>query len=456
MDKRINMTNALLAISDCNIALYQQGECQYTNSGYATVTDSQLVFGEEAEHLGIHHPLNAYCHFWQDMSQSELSNPQRHLKTQADLVYAQLQHIKSFDKNESALTTELHLLVPSHYQHEQLSLLLGICEAAAYRPVQADDYGALLLSRYYAPHTEEQTIVLIDVQQHQTVVSEYVIQSHVTLKNCHVIAKTGRCSFLQAMMQTVANEFIRQKRFDPLHSPNSHSQLYQVLTQHLLDIEAGTQHASEALTINLDGHSVTISIDTLQQGFMNVFPALSDGLARHGDLTHDVAILAPSSSWLLPFLKKADMGDLLDITETVSPEDQQHLLADMTNLSHSDDVNSMSDQQENHRIDGPIYYRTTCPAVGKMQLLTTKKQPVVSHIRIEHQLYKLDNHNSVQLSMSFGELTISLLNNTVQLAVELSLPKQQASTQHTVILGELFTLPDQKVLQPLAMESMHG
>ena len=210
----------VLEASDTGIRLSKDGEILYDEPGVALVEKNALTFGYEAMRQCKIHPSLEQSQYWQSLSQGPVHPEGMGVRTQADLVYHQLQEIK--DRCDLAANDPLWVAVPADVSEAQLSLLYGIALQIGIRIADFVDCGVA----YAAGLGLESSCVFLDVGLHRTVLSEVEIQSSATRGHVSVVQQSGRASLANTWIKFVSERFLDKSRFDPRKFGDAEQQVF--------------------------------------------------------------------------------------------------------------------------------------------------------------------------------------------------------------------------------------
>ena len=155
------MSVHLIELNDRNVRLRNQDEILLESPGFANIADKQPVFGEEARKIARLHPRQTFSQFWSQLSLDPLANSEGHFRHQADLAFAHLNAIAG----QNALTDEVIFAVPSNYNRNQLSILLGLVQSCEFDAAGLVDLALLRTAGAESPDKA----VYLDIQLHQCV-----------------------------------------------------------------------------------------------------------------------------------------------------------------------------------------------------------------------------------------------------------------------------------------------
>ncbi len=340
------MTATLIELNDLSLRCYKSS---LQEPGFALVLADRVVIGETARQQARLKPLQAHYHFWQNLNTEALHSTNPRIRHTADLVYWQLQQLT----HALAPDEPLVLVVPAHFSRDQLALLLGICQALALNVIAMVDNALASASG----HRESGHYVCVDLHLNQCVVTELTVATttlttHIERQRHHALAEQGWQSLLDYLATIITDEFIRQCRFDPLHSANSEQALYDQLPLLLKNDSAG-QH-----TMIIEQQKIQLSADLINNHVRTFFQPLLTTLAPW---QHSRLLLTP------PWQAVANIGCHLTnhqqlADHAISQNCQHHLpMADLI-------------QRQQHK--SQLHERTTVYIGDKLTLTHDHQSPV--------------------------------------------------------------------------------
>ncbi|MEL6870814.1 MAG: FHA domain-containing protein [Pseudomonadota bacterium] len=240
----------LVEVHDAAVRVHDGAKPLAVEVGYATVTDSKVVqTGDASRADAKRHPRRTVNDFWHRLSTQPLDNMPL---TRADLAAAQVQSLlpttQYADRN-------VVLLLPGALPREQIGLLLGVFEACRLPVVGIVDAAVAATRHHYA----NQTLLHIDVGLHATTVSRLRQSDALSaLDDVRAVDDCGLQTLMDAWLKFFATEFVRQCRFDPLHSAAAEQHLFDALPAWLQQVE---QQPQTQLAFSTDGHEHTIDVN---------------------------------------------------------------------------------------------------------------------------------------------------------------------------------------------------
>ena len=203
------MTLAAVEFNDQSLLIQADDDTRHAEPGFARLTDSGVVTGEEARRLAWREPQHMYNQYWCHLNLTPLANRHRFARHNADMAYAQLYGLwQSAGEPET-----LALAAPGSFTHEQLSLLLGIVKAI---PAET----SLVIDSALAACLDiERDTLFVDVHLHESVLTVCRPENGVVrIVDQEIFPGTGMSQIQNAVARHISDFLIESYRFDPLHS----------------------------------------------------------------------------------------------------------------------------------------------------------------------------------------------------------------------------------------------
>jgi len=230
----------ILAIetNDAGIAVAKDLAIVAQSPGYAVLDEDKLLLGEEAERRAQLLPNQTNSRFWETLSPHPLPHPTVSAGTHADLVYAHLGQI--WNKLREGADAVI-LAVPGDYSRAQLELLLGITGKLGI-PVRALVDAAVASAQ---PVPDRATLLNLDIHLHRVVLTCLAQGDELARTQVQVADGVGLADLYGVWAKTIAELFVRETRFDPLHSAQAEQALHDRLPQVLATLASQDTTALE-------------------------------------------------------------------------------------------------------------------------------------------------------------------------------------------------------------------
>jgi hypothetical protein len=424
----------LIELNDRNVRLRNQDEILLESPGFANIVDKQPVFGEEARKVARLHPRQTFSQFWSQLSLDPLANSDGHFRHQADLAFAHLNAIAG----ERALTDEVIFAVPSNYNRNQLSILLGLVQSCEFDAAGLVDMALLRTAGADNPDKA----VYLDIQLHQSVLTTFTQKDGGVVRDKMVqIPGTGLLALHDAWANMATDEFIKQSRFDPQH--NAETEQY-VHNQMFHWIDQARKNNEILMEINNKGAVYQARVNTghFEQKVRNVFGRVKEELETLAG--NDYLLHMPEDHVELPGLSLY-MSSLNPVTDSLLMENC---------LRHLDHIKGEP---------GSLSFITNLPGTQQSSspATSTKANNAPSHVLINDRAYALPaqlqfgpvNGSSpagagaiqVKAAGGTGDLRISVTTDGVMLDIQgvgiVQLNGIKAEPREVLKLGDTIQLP---------------
>ncbi len=242
-------------LNDAAIVVANEERILYREPGFALLENDTLLVGAEAYANARLQPRAIQNRFWSALQTEPLADPRfRHLSS-ADLVSRQLEQIW---QRVAKPGDQLAIAVPPSMDNEQLGLLLGIVEELDIPVIAMVDAAVAATRRLY----ENAVPVHVDLSLHTTNLTRLMQEGEAQVERSAVVADAGLLRLQDSWLRTIAEAFVRQSRFDPLHTAETEQALQDKLMDWLpiaaradtvaMEIEyRGIVHRAEVETLEL-------------------------------------------------------------------------------------------------------------------------------------------------------------------------------------------------------------
>ncbi|MBL6717171.1 MAG: hypothetical protein ISQ02_00840 [Pseudomonadales bacterium] len=247
------MTLATFELNDGGLRLRTGAGQEQCEPGLALAQGQDLLLGHAAAAWVRREPAKVMNEHFHRLSTDPLPQPLERARTHADLIHAQLQGLWQAGADPSG---EALLAVPGTWNREQLALLLGIADACAFDAVGLVDSALLTLAGAgplaRGPHA------VIDGGLHQGLVSSFA-QHPEQLERTGVspVPAAALTDLEDCWLSAIADQFVAETRFDPLHTGASEQALFDALPGWLEALSRG-ETPEAALTVNGQRFALTL------------------------------------------------------------------------------------------------------------------------------------------------------------------------------------------------------
>ncbi|MDH3621694.1 MAG: FHA domain-containing protein [Gammaproteobacteria bacterium] len=208
--------------------------------GYALLEEDDLITGREAWASASMKPRRIQNHYWDDLSTKSLTDVRFTHLTAADLVSRQLE---SLWKRVAKPGDKLALAVPGYMSNDNLGLLLGIAVDLDIPVVSMVDAAVAATRRQYVNAVP----VHIDLSLKAAMLTRLSQDGQAQYERAAVVDDTGMLDLYAIWLRMIAETFVQQSRFDPLHTAETE----QVLQDRMLDWLA-IASSQESVTMDIE------------------------------------------------------------------------------------------------------------------------------------------------------------------------------------------------------------
>ena len=204
---------ALLALdlNDAGITALDEDGIVYREPGFALVEENGLTTGIEAYANARIQPRRIHAHYWSSLTTEPLPDERfRHLSA-ADLVSRQVEQLWNAARGRG---DRVAVAVPHYMQAANLSLFLGICDDLGIPVIALADAAVAATRRQYLNATP----IHVDVSLHATLMTRIGQDGEARVEKSEVVEGSGLSALHDTWIRTLAEAFVQQSRFDPLHT----------------------------------------------------------------------------------------------------------------------------------------------------------------------------------------------------------------------------------------------
>ena len=205
-------------LNDAGIVVVDGDKILYREPGFALLEDDHIVTGTTAYASAKLKPRRIQNHFWSDLRADALPDRRFHPLSAADLVSNQLDQMW---KQVSVDGDRLAIAVPPYMHSENLGLLLGIAAELSIPVVAMCDAAVCATRRHY----EHAVVVHIDLSLHSSMLTRLMQEGQVQFERTAVIEDSGLLLLQDTWLKIIAEAFVQQSRFDPLHTAETEQML---------------------------------------------------------------------------------------------------------------------------------------------------------------------------------------------------------------------------------------
>lgn len=274
--------------------------------GYAMIDEKEIVVGDVARRHAFLKPQVVFNQYWQLLNLSPLAYKSSLARHNADLAFTHLNSL--FEVGE--IPEEIVLAIPGSFDREQLGLILGLTKAAKFNVVGVVDAALLdVAGADSLPLSTTDAFLYVDIHLQQLVVTEINVADSLSKGDVKTFSELGLRSLLDTWAHTIAEKFIQQYRFDPMHNAKGEQQIHDLLPGWLNELNRLPEVPIE-LSSSQGNFRLNIGVADLSATLAEKLSKLHDYLDKSGNnqvvLSHRLSLL-PGIANSLP--NKCEIGE---------------------------------------------------------------------------------------------------------------------------------------------------
>lgn len=260
------MSGHVLELNDCELRVASGTKVVARSPGFAVILEDATYLGVEALKRAHLYPRQCYSRFWTDLNQDALAVAAPRHRHHADIAF---EHLKSVHE-QAGRPAEMILAVPGNWPNEQLSLLLGIVQALPFKATGLVDSAVAAAAGVAGAGRWHH----IELYLHETVLTRLSGDGEMTRESVETLDNGGLTVVHEALAGLVADLFIRQCRFDPLHNAETEQALYDQIPgclQHLstrTEVILEIKYRGARNQVKLDRGSVLAKLGDFYEGIL--------------------------------------------------------------------------------------------------------------------------------------------------------------------------------------------
>jgi hypothetical protein len=301
------MAQLAVHLNDAGISVQDETTVHYREPGFALLDDDRLTTGLAALAEARLKPRRIHNGYWSDLQTEPLPDRRFHQLSAADIVSRQLEQIWARVSGES-----LVVAVPPYMGTANLSLFLGIAAELNIPVAGMVDAAVAATRREY----QGASPVHVDLSLHSTLLTRLNQSGQVSVDRSEIIEDCGVIGLFDAWIALIAESFVQQSRFDPLHTAETEQMLQDKLEGWLaaaargdsvaMEVEyRGIRHEAEVESLELVAaaapfyHRIVSSLRAVYRADETPALQLSDRAARMPGLADTLAARVGGEIYLL-------------------------------------------------------------------------------------------------------------------------------------------------------------
>jgi hypothetical protein len=240
-------------LNDAGLCVLDAETILYREPGFALLEDDGLTTGTAAFASARIRPRRVQSGFWANLQTEALTDRQFQHLSNADLVSRQLEQMWKAVAHKG---DRLVVAVPAYMNNNNLALFLGIAAELDVPVVAMVDAAVAATRREY----KDAVPVHIDLSQHSALLTRMSQAGLAAVDRSEVIEDSGLLSLFDEWRKVIAEAFVQQSRFDPLHTAETE----QMLQDRIADwLTVASTSPSVALEIEFRGVTHQAEIESL-------------------------------------------------------------------------------------------------------------------------------------------------------------------------------------------------
>jgi len=212
------MTLLAAHLNDAGLLITDGDRILCREPGFALLEDDGLITGRPAWANASLHPRRIQNRYWTDLQTVPLADRRFQHLTSADIVSRQLEEMW---QRAARPGDHLALAVPGFMRNENLGLLLGIALDLNIPVVAMVDAAVAATRRQYAHGVP----VHIDLSLHSAMLTRISQDGQAQYERSAVVDESGMLDLYDLWLRIIAETFVQQSRFDPLHTAETEQAL---------------------------------------------------------------------------------------------------------------------------------------------------------------------------------------------------------------------------------------
>jgi hypothetical protein len=240
----------ILAAGDNPVRLLEVDGQRQESPGFAIPEEKRLLVGNSAAGKAHLFPLQVMNRFWDQLNTEPLERKTGLAQNHAEIACAHLSRVWENIKDYGA---GIIVAVPGYYGREQLGLILGMAQELS---IPVKGFVSLPVAASRTPRPDAMLFHL-DIHLHRFEIAYLHQDSHLRGESSVTVEEVNLEQFSRGWVESIAEEFVRSTRFDPLHEAATEQDIYNRLPAAL---EMLKSHTSFIFEIAQGTHSYRITL----------------------------------------------------------------------------------------------------------------------------------------------------------------------------------------------------
>ena len=269
----ISDAGIMVAACDPERLLIIDGE-DTESPGFALAKRKRFFLGRAAERKAHLYPREVIDCFWDQLNTQPLEQANPYAQNHAELAYEHLARIWKAIKDHG---NEMMIAVPASFNKDHMGLVLGIARELSI-PVKGFVPQAVAATPNHEP---EGLLLHLDIHLHRAEVTclKWEDEDRLIQKDSAWDEGRGISRLYKEWINSIAEEFVRVTRFDPLHKAASEQELYDRLPDVLTQLQKSPSVVFE-MRVGSKTYHITLTRDLFLQKCEPVFQAINHLINR--------------------------------------------------------------------------------------------------------------------------------------------------------------------------------
>lgn len=251
----------VIEISDIALSVADASGLRHSSACCAVVEGRELLLGDAARARARLNPRQTHERFWAQLDQQPLLRPAGTATTHADLAWF---HLHALWQQAGRANDEVIFAVPPDWDRQQLALLLGIAKACEIRAVGLVAAPVAAASNI----ADGDSLLYLDTQWQRVRGTHIGGEQQRALGASLEASKRGMSALYDSWAALIAEHFLHETRFDPLHRADSEQLLYARLPDWL-----HTLRDNVSATLSLDVGARVYRVEMSRQSLVSAVAA---------------------------------------------------------------------------------------------------------------------------------------------------------------------------------------
>ncbi|MBW1840291.1 MAG: FHA domain-containing protein [Deltaproteobacteria bacterium] len=280
--------------------------------GYAVPEKKHLLVGRSAEGKAHLLPLQVNNRFWDQLNTEPLEKKTRHAQNHAEIA---CDHLSLIWENVKMHGDDMIIAVPDYYGREHLGLILGMAQELS---IPLKGFVSLPIAASVNPWPDAMLLHL-DIHLHRFEITYLHQGKDLTREQSTDVQEIKLEQLYRKYVESIAEEFVRNTRFDPLHKAATEQALYNRLPAALEILKVNSSFLFE-ISHGKHIYRITLSRDRLKRKsaptYDEILNLIGQMRAAHGKNDFRIVLQLTHRMGCLPGLKdKLSTIDNCEITE---------------------------------------------------------------------------------------------------------------------------------------------